>query len=53
MNTGYGMNPKKKESRISVICDKNVFSLTLVKVNQKKQLIKKIINQKTINQKNN
>ena len=39
MNIGYGMNQKKKESRISVICDKdkNVFSLT--------------VNQKTINQK--
>ena len=37
MNTGYGMNPKKKESRISVICDKdkNVFSLTLIKVKEK------------------
>jgi hypothetical protein len=47
MNIGYGINPKKKESRMSVICDrdKNVFSLTLIKVNQKtvnqKQLIKK------------
>jgi hypothetical protein len=35
------MNPKKKESRIYIIYDKvnNVFSLTLIKVNQK-QLIK-------------
>ena len=47
MNIGYGINPKKKESRISVICDKdkNVFSLTIIKVNQK------IVNQKTVNQK--
>ena len=46
-NTGYGMNPKKKESRISVICDKdkNVFSLTLIKVKEK------LVNQKTVNQK--
>jgi hypothetical protein len=37
MNTGYGMNQKKKESRISVICDKdrNVFSLTLIKIKEK------------------
>ena len=44
MNTGYGMNPKKKESRISVICDKdkNVFSLTLIKVKEK------TVNQKTV-----
>ena len=41
MNIRYGMNPKKKESRIYIIYDKvnNVFSLTLIKVNQK-QLIK-------------
>jgi len=62
MNTGYGMNPKKKESRISVICDKdkNVFSLTLIKVNQKivnqktvkeKTVKEKTVNQKTVNQK--
>ena len=47
MNTGYGMNPKKKESRISVICDKdkNVFSLTLIRVKEK------TVNQETVNQK--
>ena len=42
------MNPKKKESRISAICDKdkNVYSLTLVQVNQKK--VNKIkVNQKS------
>ena len=34
---GYGANPKKKESKISVICDKNedVYSLTLVDTIQK------------------
>ena len=52
MNTGYGMNPKKKESRISVICDKdkNVFSLTLIKVKEK-TVNQKTVNQKTVNQK--
>lgn len=51
-NTGYGMNPKKKESRISVICDKdkNVFSLTLIKVKEK-TVKEKTVNQKTVNQK--
>jgi transposase len=51
MNTGYGMNPKKKESRISVICDKdkNVFSLTLIKVKEK-TVNQKTVNQKTVNQ---
>ena len=41
---GYGQNPKKRESKISVICDndKNVYSLTLVKANNK------IINEKVI-----
>jgi hypothetical protein len=52
MNTGYGMNPKKKESRISVICDKdkNVFSLTLIKVKEK-TVKQKTVNQKIVNQK--
>jgi hypothetical protein len=50
MNTGYRMNSKKKESRISVICDNNVFSLTLIKVKEK-TVNQKIVNQKTVNQK--
>jgi len=31
-NVGYGQNPKKKESRISLICDsfRNIYSLTLI-----------------------
>lgn len=37
IDVGYGFNPKKKESKISVICDnnKNVYSLTLVKTYNK------------------
>jgi len=44
VDTGYGMNPKKKESKISVICDKNknIYSLSLVKANQK------TVNQKVV-----
>lgn len=31
-NVSYGMNPKKKESKISVICDKNktIYSIRMV-----------------------
>lgn len=36
-NVGFGANPKKKESKLSIICDehKNVLSLTLVNTNKK------------------
>lgn len=49
---GYGANPKKKESKISVICDKNenVYSLTLVDTIQKTGIKKTLPHDsKTIN----
>lgn len=38
--TGYGQNPKKKESRISAICDEhmNVHSMTLIKTIKKTEI---------------
>ena len=47
---GYGFNPKK-ELKISIICDndKNIFSLTLVKANEKIINGKKVIRKTLLN----